>query len=76
MTQIVCSTTIKYNQLLPACQLPVTLKLIIPVTCLKEKETAKATAALWQIDFAVAEFEQQNRSLDIELANLKKIGHG
>ena len=29
------------------------------------------TAALWKTEFAIAEFEQQNRSLNIELANLK-----
>ena len=29
------------------------------------------TAALWKTEFAIAEFEQQNRSLKIELANLK-----
>ena len=39
------------------------------------------TAALWKTEFAIAEFEQQNRSLNIELANLKNalsalpIGH-
>ena len=29
------------------------------------------TAALWKTEFSVAEFEQQNRSLNIELINLK-----
>ena len=32
---------------------------------------AQLTASLWETEFAIAEFEQQNRNLMIELSNLK-----
>ena len=37
----------------------------------KDTYDTNLTAALWKTEFAIAEFEQQNRSLNIELANLK-----
>ena len=37
----------------------------------KDTYDTNLTAALWKTEFAIAEFEQRNRSLNIELANLK-----
>ena len=37
----------------------------------KDTYDTNLTAAVWKTDFDIAEFEQQNRSLNIEVANLK-----